>query len=1049
MQGAFARMMDAVHRYEGTVAQFLGDGSLALFGAPIAHEDSARRAVAAALHMQQALSAAGPSTSPDHPSAIDFRIGLNTGPVIVGKIGDDLSMDYTAIGDTANLAARMQQLAEPGTVYLSEQTYRAVRDYVECARLGALAVKGKAEPVVAYRAVREKGVRTRFEVASQHGLTRHIGRDHELRVLWGYGEQARRGQGQVVFISGEAGIGKSRLLLEFRRLTQEENVTWLEGHCISYGQSISYLPIIDIVKQALGVQEGDLEAAILAHADRATVTWDPAARATVPYLKYLLSVDPGDPVVVAMDALQRRAGIFDSLRALFIQESRRHPLVIVVEDLHWLDEKSGEALAALVDLIATLPVLLVLTYRPGYTPALGERTYYNRLALGHLPSRESVALAEAMLEVTALPPSVQRLVAEQAEGNPLYIEEVLKALVERGDLWWSESTYVPVRPLEQVHVPTTIQEIILSRIDHLQRQAREALQLGAVIGREFTVRLLARISDQGAALEGALGELNALELIYARTYFPELAYMFKHALTQDVAYSTLLLERRKALHRVVAAAIEELYADRLAEQYETLAHHYTQGEVWDKALDYVLKAAHKAAAAFANADALAYYDQALAVGERLGATPMETLMSIYESKAAVCLTVNDWRGVVDNYTLLKDLARAAGARRAEGIALSGIAGGRVWTHEFGLAEMAAHEALAMAGDLSDNTIRGGGTFVLAQLDALRGNLASAEDRLIETIRLCRQTGQQAQAVYGAELLAFCHSWRGHYDEAHRVGAGAIAAARQYHVTTPLLAAMWSDGLALAGQGQYDVAVSVLRDVDALAERMGNKAYQSRALNSLGWIHGELCDWQQANAFNRNGLELARSVGNPEITVNVQINLADCAAASGNREQARRELEALHAALRDLHEWMKWRYAQRVLHSLGEIVLATGDTERALALADECLALAEPTQSRKNIVKGRRLRGQALMAQGKPADAEGEIAIALEIAQEIGNPPQIWQTLVAHADVYQAQARPADARQAYGAALATITTVAAGLQDERLRRTFLSSSHVLRIAELAP
>jgi len=309
MQGCLARMMDAVHRYEGTITQFTGDGVMALFGAPIAHEDSARRAVAAALEMQKSLDNYAAEVKNRHAVECRFRVGLNTGPVVVGKISDNLDMDYTALGDAVNLAARMEQLAEPGTVQLSENTYRAVQGYFECEPLGALTVKGKAAPVLAYKALRERPVRTRFEAAIERGLTPFVGRDQELAALRGHLEQAKRGQGQLVFVSGEAGIGKSRLLLEFRRSILDEAVTWLEGHCISYSKNVPYLPMIDILKSNFGVKECDNDGVIIRKVEEGTAHWHEAARATVPYLKYLLNVEPGDPAVTVMDPMERRAGI--------------------------------------------------------------------------------------------------------------------------------------------------------------------------------------------------------------------------------------------------------------------------------------------------------------------------------------------------------------------------------------------------------------------------------------------------------------------------------------------------------------------------------------------------------------------------------------------------------------------------------------------------------------------------------------------------------------------------------------------------------------------
>ena len=1041
MQGCLSRMMDAAHQYEGTITQFLGDGVMALFGAPIAHEDSARRAVAAALEMQESLDDYAADVKRRHSIECRFRVGLNTGPVVVGRISDDLDMEYTAIGDTVNLAARMQQSAEPGSVYISESTYRLVRDYFECEPLGALIVKGKAEPVATYRPIREKPVRTRFEAATERGLTPFVGRSQELAVLKGYLEQARRGQGQVVFVSGEAGIGKSRLLLEFSRSIPDEGVTWLEGQCISYGKNIPYLPITELVRRSFGIEEGDDDATITERVDRGTGSWDEATRATVPYLKYLLSVDPGDSAVTVMDPMERRAGIFDSLRAMILEESRREPLVVVVEDLHWVDEKSEEALAALVDLVATLPVLFVLSYRPGYSHSLGERTYFSRLALSNLPADESTAMVEGVLQTSGLPRQLQQLLTGKAEGNPFYIEEVTKSLLESGVVRKDNGTYSLARPIEEVRVPDTIQEVILSRIDRLEGEAKEALQLASVIGREFAARLLDRISHVDAKLEDLLADLKVLELIHQTAYFPELSYMFKHALTHDVAYSTLLIDRRKALHRIIGGAIEQLYAERLPEHYETLAHHYYEGEEWAKALDYLVKAAQKAAAAYANQEALGYYDRALQASFRLGDVPVETIMGIYSGKAGVSLTINAWTEVASNFSRLRELARSVGDRAVEGIALGGVAFGHVWTHEFDLAEAEAQEAHALADDLNDDAIRAGAVFVLGFLDLLRGNLRAGKERSSQAILLSQETAQPAYEVLGRLFLALDYSWRALYEQSHSISAEAVAAGERHHVTSPLLFAKWVQGLALASHGRYNDAITALRDTIALCERTGDKSSQSRAWNTLGWVHGELCDWERAIECNRRGLELARVLGDPEITVNAEINLADCAFAIGEREQARRELEDLYASLPERHEWMKWRYSQHIVHSLAEVLVDAGDMEQALTLADECLELAEPTETRKNIVKARRLRGQVFLAQRELAKAELELATALDIAQEIGNPPQLWKTYVALGDLRKAQGNPDGARREYRDALTVIDDVAAGLRDESLRETFLSSDHV--------
>lgn len=1039
MQGGLERMMAAVHTYEGTVTHFTGDGIMALFGAPIAHEDSARRGVLAALAMQSSLREYAAELQERMPLECHFRVGLNTGPVVVGKISDDLDMDYTAIGDTVNLASRMEAAAEPGSAYLTHSTWRAVRDYIECEPVGPLTIKGKAGPVTAYRAVGEKAVRTRFEAATERGLTPLVGREQELQMLAGFHRQAQGGQGRVVFVSGDAGIGKSRLLLELSRRLEAEPIDWLVGRCISYGKHIPYLPISDLLRHSFGIREDDPQSRIQERVDEATADWSPAARDTVPYLKYLLNVDPADESVTAMDAMERRAGILDGLRAFLFEMSRHRPLVIVIEDLHWIDALSEEALKAMTDVVATVPILLILTYRPGYTVRVGDRGHFSRLALAPLPETESRSMTESVLQARRIPRHLQQLIVGKAEGNPFYIEEVARSLIETGVLQRSNGGYRLVQAIEDVVVPDTIQEVILSRIDRLEKEAREAIQLASVIGREFTVRLLNRIASPEASLDPLLGELKALELIYEKSYFPELAFMFKHALIHDVAYETLLEERRKALHRLIGTAIEELYSDRLPEHYETLAHHYWEGQAWERALDYLMKAAAKAANAYANQDALRYYDRALEACQRLETVPVETLMTIYSGKADVSLTINDWHGLVANYTALRDQARAAGAERVEGLAVSGIGVGRIWTHQFDLAEEAAREALAIAERLGDDGVRGAGVFVLGNLDSLRGELGRARERIQESIPLTQAAALPVFELMGRIFHVLVHSWSCRYAEAHQLADEAVAVSREYRATFMLLFNLWAQGLALGSHGRYAEAIRVLRETIALCERMGDKSVQSRCWNTLGWIHCELGAWEEGIELNRRGLELAETVGDNEIIINAQINLADLALARGERAAAGRDLDTLYGSLPERHEWMKWRYSQHVIHSLGETRLREGDARRAEQLASECLAVAERTETLKNVVKARRLLGEAHLAQDRAGAAAAELERALAVALRIENPPQLWKTYASLGRLHRACGRPSEAREAEGEARVVIERTAAALGDDGLRARLLERS----------
>jgi class 3 adenylate cyclase len=587
MNGCFELITGEVHRFEGTINQYTGDGVMALFGAPIAHEDSARRAAHAALGIQRELRAYAARLQEERGPSLAMRIGLNTGSVVVGRIGDDLRMDYTAVGDTTNLAARMQQSARPGSVVVTEATHRLIGGFFETVDLGPVAVKGH-EPVRAFEVVRERGRRTRLDVADERGLSAFVGRDRELGVLLDRFAATAAGHGQVVFVAGEAGIGKSRLLHELRRTlaSRGDRVTWLEGQCVSFGQSIPFLPLLDQLRKNFGIEEFDGEPEIIAKVEHG-IRLMGQLEAHAPFIRYLLSVDSGDPMIPTMDAASRRRLAFAALRALTLRGASLRPLVLVVEDLHWMDSSSEEYLTSLLDSIPARPLMLILTYRVGYTPPFGTRTFQTTITLTTLDERSALAVARSALGASDLPAEVTAALMDKAEGVPLFIEEVAKTLLDLGLLRREGDRLTLVKGAGSLSVPGTIQDIIMARLDRLGENGKRTVQLASVIGRQFLVRLLTRVSGMSGEPEGLLRELQALELVYEKGLLPEPAYIFKHAVIQDVAYNSLLRERRKDLHRAVGRALEDLYPDRLAEHYEELAHHFSQGEEWAKAFPYL------------------------------------------------------------------------------------------------------------------------------------------------------------------------------------------------------------------------------------------------------------------------------------------------------------------------------------------------------------------------------------------------------------------------------------------------------------------------------
>jgi class 3 adenylate cyclase/tetratricopeptide (TPR) repeat protein len=1050
MRECLSRMTEAVHRYEGHVAQFTGDGIMGLFGAPIAHEDSARRGVAAAVRMQGSLDRYALEMRQRYGAECHFRVGLNTGLVVVGTVTDDLQMDFTAIGDTVNLAARMEQVADPGSVFISENTHRIVGDFFECEALGGLAVKGKSQPVQAWRVLRERPLRTRFEVATKRGLSRFVGRDAELAVLEECLKMARQGAGQVVLVSGDAGIGKSRLLFELRRRLGGEDVAWIEGHCISYGANIPYLPVVDLLKKTLGVQEEDDDAEIARRVDALVAGWEDSARGAAPYLKHILSVDPGDVVVATMDPRERRVGVFEALGTLLLQQSSARPQVVVVEDLHWADEISLEALAALADVVPSVPVLLVLTHRPGYAHSLGEGVTVTRLALGQLDDEESVTLTEDLLHGASLPPELQRLIAGKAEGNPFYIEEVTKGLIEAGVMVRSNGSYRLRGPVEEVHIPDTIQEVVLSRIDRLEREAKHAVQLAAVIGREFRVRVLDRISDLEAKLSQVLGELKALELIYEKAFVPELAYMFKHALTHDVAYGTLLAKRRRALHRLVGAAVEELYRDRLAEHYEILAYHYFEGQDWDKALEYLTKAGDKATEAYANQEALRFYARALDVCEALGDKALPASASVAAKRGFLNFRIGDVPAAIADFDRMVQAGHRLGDRALEGTGLGYRGLLELYDHDFERSEETLRSASAVVEEGFEE-VRPVASLALAQLFAFSNRWVDAKP-LLAWAQTAPVMPDPFTDGFWNWFRGMVEYWRGHFDDA--LGILEKMSEPAERLVTIRVANWWARGMALASRGEYEHALALLRKTLDTCERVGDWQIRPRVVNTVGWVFGELEDHEQALEWNRSGVELAGSIPglpDPEIEMNARLNLGDNLIALGRPDEAEEQFQAVETVVRNptpAQRWVLWRYSLHFFASYGELWLRRHDGEKAFAYANECLELAEETSSRKYVVKARRLRGQALMAQGRLDDAEQELFAALEVAIELRNPPQLWKTHAAVGDLRRAQGRTEEARRAYGEALSVIEALAAGLTDERQRKTFRRSEPVERVRRAA-
>ena len=1050
MDRCFELITAEIHRFEGTVNQYTGDGVMALFGAPIAHEDGPRRAVHAALGIQRALGDYGKELQAQGGPRLQMRIGINTGPVVVGRIGDDLRMDYTAVGDTTNLAARMQQIARPASVVLSDATHRLVSAFFETLDLGEVQVKGHA-PVRAWEALRPRLRRSRFGSAVERGLTPLVGRTHEVATLVERFAAAKAGRGQVVFISGDAGIGKSRLLLEFRRRLAEagEPVTWLEGQCISFGQSIPFLPLIDQLRENFGIEEFDGEPEIIAKVEHAMRRMG-QVDAYIPYMRYLLSVDSGDPAIAAMDPAARRKRILEAMRGLALRGAAVRPIVFLFEDLHWIDASTEEHLNALMGSVAGAPIMVVLTYRLGYSPAFGSRSFYTTLTLHTLSEAEALAMAGRVLGTDQFPVELKAALMDKAEGVPLFVEEVAKTLLDLGVLRRENGGLRMVKGMGDVSVPDTIQGIIMARLDRLGEDGKRTVQLASVIGRQFLQRLLERIAGLTGSLEGLLQELKALEIIYEQGLLPEPAYIFKHAVIQDVAYNSLLKERRRELHRAVGAAIEELYPDRLADHYQELAHHFVNGEDWARAFEYLVRSGNRAKDAFANQTALDFYAKALEVAGRLSPPPApRQIMEIYQRRGQVWRLMGRVKEAIAELEPMLAMARKVGDRFAEAQALVDLSLAHWLTfssENVPHTKAFAEEGLRIGREIGDEEAVAKSLSYLGLVYQMEGDLVRGDEKLEESLRISEAHGFKEAMAQDLTWLGAHADWRAEFRKAIPLCRRAEETAAEIHDGFSELLGRAFRCLALTGLGEHAEALAVINEGLALAREREAAFIVGRLTNSLGWLYQELGDFRQAAELNRESQDIGLRIKNPNVEISALINIAYDHFHTGEPDKALGILEDSQVRVEKFAFGAhRWRWGMHLATYLAEVLFAQGESEKALWQLEKALVTARETGSQKYLGKAHLLRGRIALAGRDWASGEADLREALDIARRIEYPNLIWPAAHALAGVLAsraeaeraARAKRDEAHVVATLAAETIAEIAERAPDPALRHTFLS------------
>ena len=796
---ALKLMIEAAHRYDGYVVQSTGDGIFALFGAPVAHEDHPQRALHAAIAIRDELGRRAEGVKQPGQPAVEVRIGINTGEVVLRMVHTGGHTEYTPVGHAANLAARMQTLAPTGGIVISEDTRRLVKGYFELRGLGPTEVKGISEPINVYEVVGAGLLRGHFELAARRGLTKFVGREREVAEMKRALELARGGHGQIVAAVAEAGTGKSRLVYEFKTMLPGDCKV-LEAYSVSHGKASAYLPVLELLYRYFGIEEADDKAARRAKIEMRISALDPALKDTVPLLYTLMGLHEGPDPHAQMDPQIKRRRMLDAIKRIILRESLNQPTVVIFEDLHWIDGETQALLDLLADGIANARVLLLVNYRPEYRHEWGNKSYYTQLRLDALGRQGAGEMLSTLLgEGVELDP-LKRMVIERTEGNPFFIEEMVQALFDEGALVRNGAVKA-TRQLSQMRLPPTVQGILASRIDRLGAEQKELLQTIAVIGRESSVAVIRQMaSPSGGELEQMLSVLQAGEFIYERQAAAGVEYTFKHALTQEVAYNSLLIERRKVLHERAAVAMESLYGERLDDHLSELAHHYERSDNTGKALEYLRRAGEQAAQRSAHAEAIELFSAALRLLKTLPETPerIQRELALQLGLGVSFMVIKQWSApeVAQVYSRARELCRLLGDPPQLFPVLFGLNGFHTLRGELNTARELSSQLLAVAQARQDTALLVNSHFAVGLLLYGQGEFLAAGTHFEHVRSLYKPGLHQSAVVYGGHdpgVHSLCFQsfvlWRFGYPDqaADRIQAALNLARELSHPYSSVLA----------------------------------------------------------------------------------------------------------------------------------------------------------------------------------------------------------------------------------------------------------------------
>jgi class 3 adenylate cyclase/tetratricopeptide (TPR) repeat protein len=968
MDQVYEILIHKVHDYEGTVNEMTGDGIMALFGAPIALEDAPQRSIRSslAIHREMAKFSDRIEQEREGIPPLKMRVGIHTGPVVVGTLGNDLRVEFKAVGDTVNLASRMEGLARPGTTYVTEETFRATEGFFRFEALGERKVKGKAEPVKIYQVIAPSTSRTRFDVSADRGLTPFVGRERELELLLDGLDRAKAGRGQAFSIMSEAGVGKSRLLYEFRKAMSSEDVTFLEGKCLSYSRGVAYHLHIDILKANFDLREEDGDLEVREKVKRGLKILDADEASTLPYLLELLSVKDSGIDKIPMSPEARRDRMMEALKRIALKGSEIRPLILAYEDLHWVDKSSEEVLKNTLESIPGARVLLIFTYRPEFVHTWGGRSYHSQLNLNRLSNRESLAMVSHLLGTDQIESDLENFILEKTEGIPFFIEEFIKSLRALEIIERKDNTYRIAKDIQTVTIPATIHDVIMARVDSLPERAKGVLQTGSVVGREFSHDLINRVMElPEQELLPHLSVLRDSELLYERGIYPDSTYIFKHALTQEVAYDSLLLKRRKEVHEKIGRAIETLYLERLEEYYELIAYHYGRSENKEKCLEYLDRANQKASTLTAMEEAKGYFDEAMALLDTLPKTDVNR-------KRQISLLVNQ---SIVFFLLLKLPEYYDLLTRYESV----------------------------ASRVGDPGLLGAFYACLGNCEWSFGKLDQAIETATKAAELCEAAGKAEDAGYAYFVLAWSHLFRGNYEEVFPFKEEAVSKMEKAFNLRWYVYVLCGAARAYAILGRFHEAVAEGQEALRVAEEFSHNSLISFAAFTLNFVYTWKGDLDQAIQYGELSVEKAPTPGERAWG---QRNLAWAWCRAGE----------IHKGIEMQNEVLKTFRAGHftpgiIIHACqsGEGYFLAGDYDKATKTLEEGVELAERCGMRFYMGWAHRLLGEIAL-KANPTQAAPYFEKSIAVLREIKADNELALAYAGYGRLHKQQAQIAQARE---------------------------------------